>query len=233
MSGSAVGRTAITSASGQYLLEQLPAGTIQFRVTKAEFQNFEANAQVSLSTTTFNMLVRRECSPWPEQVRDMMAKLSLPRGLCLIRQPNGRVSNYQAQTRTVYLRIGSPVGGEIGALTHELGHAHQHQAVLEAGLSEPGFDDDFIPKWVSTREGTRFVQYTGWQHDLTADQHRPPFGWTENCERWSCGFQNPLEDAAEFTTNYYNVSNIFRRSDAQLQASAPNRFQWAREFLPK
>ena len=163
----------------------------------------------------------------------MMSKLSLPSGLCLIRQQNGRGSNYRTETRTVYLRMGSPVGGEIAALTHELGHAHQHQVVLEAGLSEPGFDDDFIPNWASTHEGTRFVQLTGWRHDPTADQHRPPFGWKESCERWACGYQNPLEDAAEFTSNYYNVNNIYNRSDAQLQASAPNRFQWAQAFLPK
>ena len=163
-----------------------------------------------------------------------MTKLSLPSGLCLIRQPNGGGSNYSTQARTVYLRSGSPVGGEIAALTHELFHAHQHQAVLDAGLGEPGFDDTFVPKWVATREGTRFVALTGWRNDPAADQRYPPFGWTESCERqWGCGYQNPLEDAAEFASNYYNVNNVYNTSDAALQSSAPKRFQWAQEFLRK
>ncbi len=225
VSGTAAGRFATSTATGEYRLEELPPGDIQLRTSKAGFQPLEATAQVSSSVTALNLMVRRECSPWPAQVLDMMSKLSMPSGLCLIRQQNGRVSNYQTQTRTVYLRMGSPVGGELGALTHELGHAHQHQATLEAGLSEPGFDDDFVPKWASTREGTRFVQLTGWRHDPAADQNRPPFGWTESCERWSCGYQNPIEDAAEFTSNWYR---------GQIQErDAPNRFQWAREFLPR
>ncbi len=229
--GPVAGRSAMTTGSGEYRLEELPTRNIQLRITKAGFQTLETSAQVSPSIATANLLVRRECSAWPAQILDMMSRLSMPSGLCLIRQQNGRVSNYQTQTRTVYLRMGAPVGGELGALTHELGHAHQHQAVLEAGLSEPGFDDDFIPKWVSTREGTRFVQLTGWRHDPAADQNRPPFGWTENCERWSCGYQNPVEDSAQFTSNWYNVGSVYVGQD--LQRDAPNRSQWAREFLPR
>ena len=227
-SGPAGGRSTTTSASGSYRLEELPPGTIQLLVTKEGFQDLPETTEVSSDTSVFDMLVRRNCSPWPSEVQHIMARLSLPSGLCLIRQPNGRSSNYHTQTRTVYLRGGSPATGEVGSLAHEIAHAHQHQVVLEAGLGEPGFDDDFIPKWVSTREGASFVELTGWRHDPNADQRRPPFGWSEGpCEPWSCGYPNPLEDAAEFTAYYYG----FGLGDPRV--TAPERFRWAEEFIPR
>ena len=229
-SGSAQGRSDTSDDRGRYRLEELPEGMLTLSLSKNGFQDLETTAQVSSRPRTLNILIRRECSPWPPEVQRMRNTLSLPRGLCLIRQPNGRTSNYQTQTRTIFLRRGAPATGELGSLAHELGHAHQHQAVLAAGLGEPGFDDDFIPKWVRTREGRRFIEVTGWRHNPSADQNRPPFGWTEGqCEPWSCGIPNPLEDSAEFIAAYFDVTNSWSPGD--LRRQAPNRYKWAEEFF--
>lgn len=236
LEGAASGRSAVTAGNGGYRLEELPIGTVRLRITKTGFQALDASAQVTSSGAATNLLVRRDCSEWPAQILEMMSRLTLPSGLCLVRQPSGRVSNYHAVTRIVYLRGGSPVGGELGTLAHELGHAHQHQAILAAGLAEPGSDEDFIPKWASTSEGRRFVQLTGWRHDPSADQRNPPFGWSESCEQWSCGYQNPIEDSAQFTANWYNPGGVFtgrQGGPEELGRSAPNRSTWASEFLPR
>jgi len=46
VSGVAAGRNSVTSISGEYRLQELPAGPIQVRVTKTGFQDFESTVQV-------------------------------------------------------------------------------------------------------------------------------------------------------------------------------------------
>jgi hypothetical protein len=70
----------------------------------------------------------------------------------------------------------------------------------------------------------RFLELTGWRSDGSV--------WIERCEPWSCGYANPIEDAAEFTAVWYFPDLHGFRGNA-LQQNAPARFQWAQQYLPK
>lgn len=220
------GTSNLTGAMGDFRIQDVPRGNATVQVTKSGYQGFEQS--VNIDSAEFRIDIgnlRKECSTWPADIRPVMSRLRLPPGLCLIRQPNGRGSSYDQDVRTVYLRSGSPVGGELDAMAHELFHAHQHQHILESGLPDPSIfvRDSMVNAWVQTREGRRFVELAGWRE--TAGR------WVENCERWSCGYPNPLEDAAVFMTVWFNPNGV--HGSPNLERDAPQRSRWASEFFSR
>ena len=168
-----------------------------------------------------------------------MERLSVPEGLCLIRfsdpsetPPYLREAgaSYEAVSREVWYLFGSPVGGELNALAHEVCHAHQHRAVLDAGLpvkSNRGWGDEnsWGLSWIQTQEGKDFIETTGW--------HLENGTWIEQAEPWSSGYANPLEDAAELCATWYNPGNAKGNlgGPAYLSNYAPLRYQWAQQWL--
>jgi len=141
----------------------------------------------------------------------------VPEGLCFLRIGSTLTSYYDARVSTVYLGAGSPVGGELAALAHEVCHAHQHRVIVNGGLTVTSNLDS----WYQTAEGKDFVMVTGWR--LVDGK------WIENCERWSCGYPNPLEDAAEFCANWYGK---LYGGGSDVQQYAPLRYAWAIRSFP-
>jgi hypothetical protein len=229
-------KSSTTAADGTFSLPEIHAATITLHLTKDGYQVLDVPVTVP-QTLNITPTVRRVCEDWPpEIVRDELSRLPVVENLCLVTFLDAnQASNYVAQLRTVFYRSPAPGTGRVGALCHELGHAHQHRMILDAGLGEPGFDDTFVPMYASTREGQRLVELTGWLHDAAARQGFPPFGWACNNRDpdlpfWnSCGYQNPIEDGAQFTCNWYNPGGVHNFNPL----SAAARAQWAREYLPK
>ena len=159
----------------------------------------------------------RPCVPWPPAVNDMLQRLPVVEGLCLVRAPGTGPSQYIARDRTVVYVSPAPASGEIGSIAHEICHAHQHRVALDAG-TYPGP----LLGWLASPEGTDFVEITGWR----LDDDR----WIEQSEPWSFGYPNPLEESAQFCAAYYNASGFFDAAD--LRRSAPLRYEWATRWLP-
>ena len=164
----------------------------------------------------------RSCSPWPAELSEMLAKLPVPDGLCLIRMPGSGPSYYDAGSRASVYVSPSPVHGELGAISHENGHAHQHRVALDAGTSGE------LLGWLATAEGSSFVDIVGWRRDGVA--------WTAPCEcNQNCGPTvgppNPLEDAAQYIAFWYNPGGVFNPID--LRRNCPRHYQWLERWIPQ
>lgn len=224
-------KTVVTDASGQYNLEAVST-RVRLRATREGYQDQEKEVQVNGNTMTVNFVMVRTCSPWPGELRAMMAQLGIADfGTCLVRFPSSQPSNYVATQRTVYYRSPSPVGGELGALAHELCHVRQHKAVLDAGKPDPKHDGESVPWWANTTEGGSFVDLTGWRL-ANPGGPAPSFGWVESPEPWGAGYTNPTEDNAEACAFWHNPGNDPRRGKEKLTQFAPKRAEWMRRWMP-
>lgn len=234
--GTSAGKSAMTDSSGQYVMSAVLPGTFAIRASREGYQAQERQVQVAADLVA-NFVMIPTCESWPVELSSMMARLPLPDGLCLVRRPSAQPSNYVAVQRVVYYRSPSPGtdnggrGGEIGAIAHEICHAHQHRAILDSGRPEPKHDGEMVPWWTETPAGRGFVEVTGWRLQNPGGP-APSFGWVEQCESWGCGYANPLEDSAETCAFWYNATNDSRRGPQRLSQAAPRRAQWARQWLP-
>ncbi|MFA5897575.1 MAG: carboxypeptidase-like regulatory domain-containing protein [Hyphomicrobium sp.] len=228
--GPNAGTSAMSDASGQYSIPGVLAGTFNLRAALNGYQTQERSTTLATDMTV-NFVMVRDCSPWPSALAPMMARMSLVSNLCLVRWPSNQASNYVASQRVVYYRSPSPVGGELAAIAHELCHVHQHRVILDSGRSDPAHDGEFVPAWTETAEGRSFVELTGWRLGSPGGQ-APGFGWVEACERWSCGYANPIEDNAEACAYWSNPGNDAGRGKQPLQEFAPRRAEWMRRWLP-
>lgn len=222
-----------------------------------------AIAQPSSSPTPFPPppVALAGCEPWPNSLGDMFAKLPLPDGLCFKRDPEGVILGrnrggwYDALTKTVwvgYLSTFDPEPTTHFILLHELCHAHQHWAVLQAGFAEwigdPNHPDS---KWhwlrynLDTREGQEHMAAGGYTFLGPGGQCTQPYDLpcysadTTKCE----GFCNssgprmpPLEDSAEFCMFWYSHSSLGPPTTIPdrdgLKKSYPRRHAWATKWLP-
>lgn len=228
--GPSSGMSTSTDASGRYSIPDVLAGALNLRATLDGYQTQERSTTLS-SDTTVNFVMIRNCSPWPTALAPMMARMSLVSDLCLVRWPSSQVSNYVPSQRVVYYRSPSAVGGELAAIAHELCHVHQHRVILDSGRSDPAHDGEFVPAWTETMEGRSFVELTGWRLGSPGAQ-APSFGWIEACERWSCGYTNPIEDNAEACAYWHNPGGDSGRGKQPLAEFAPRRAEWMRRWLP-
>ena len=224
------GKSATTDSAGQYSLSDVVEGQFHLRAALNGYQTQDRSTDLS-GDLTVNFVMVRNCSPWPSALAPMMARMSLVEDLCLVRWPSKHVSNYVAAQRVVYYRSPSPAGGELGAMAHELCHAHQHRVILDSGKSDPKHDGEFVPRWTETAEGRSFVELTGWRLANPGAQ-APTFGWVEACERWGCGYPNPIEDNAEACAFWHNPGDDSKRGKEALTEFAPNRAAWMRRWLP-
>ena len=225
LDGPNAGKSTDTGSDGAYQLSLL-AGGLTVSATKNGYQRKDISLTLSASTTQ-DIDIKQVCDPWPSEASEILAKLTMPNDLCFVQVSTPAVTSfYSAVARTVFVRVQDLAGGNV--VRHELGHAHQHRVILEAGLPDPRFDDTFVPRWVMTPEGDDFIRLTGWRLDAPS-QNAPSFGWIEKCESgWSCGYPNPIEDSAQFTADYFGPA-----SPSQLQVRAPLRFQWASRWLKR
>lgn len=182
------------------------------------------------------------CSPWPDALGDMLARLTVPESLCLIRANSGGSSEYRPRTRRVIYNSPSPCGdcdGELDAIAHEICHAHQHRAILDAGIPDinvPDEGDWMVSRWMTTTEGGEYLQAGGWVFlGLGGACTRTPQEecWNKtSCEMELCRQANPVEDNAVFCAMWYNPGNSSRWSRPKLISNAPRRSAWAMKWLP-
>lgn len=226
-------RTATTDATGQYSLEVTASSTYRVKTEREGYQTQEREVTAAGSTMTVDFVMVRNCSPWPDELGPMMARLGLSDfGVCLVEWLSSQPSNYVAAQRTVYYRSPSPVGCKLAALAHELCHTWQHKVILESGKEDPKHDGEFVPWWTTeTPEGKHFVEITGWRH-LNPGGPAPGFGWVESPEPWSAGYPNPIEDHAEACAFWHNPGNDSRRGKSPLTTFAPRRAEWMRRWMP-
>lgn len=230
--GANTGKTAETGIDGSYTIGGLLGGSFILSATKDGYQ--QKNSTVTLSgSMTQDIDIRQTCDPWPREATEMLTKLTMPSDLCFVRVVTAaRYSFYSAVARTVFVRAEDLTGvhADGNVVRHELGHAHQHRVILDAGLPDPRFDDTFIPRWAATPDGQNFLELTGWRFDQSqARPDNPSAGWIERCEPGWCGYPNPTEDSAQVTAHYFGPNS----RQSQLRDGAPLRFQWATRWLPR
>jgi hypothetical protein len=155
----------------------------------------------------------RDCAAWPPEVAAVLQILPTPPGVCLIRGSDpsgcgGTGACYFHATRTVLFLFNPGRNTDFATLTHEVCHAHQHFLVLQAGLPERPFDQN----WYQTAQGKSF---------LAADLEPWLSGWVP---------PNPLEDMADTCALWYIATH---EQLAILNVFMPKRLHWAQEWLPK
>lgn len=152
------------------------------------------------------------CDDWPERVAEVLAVLQVPDGLCFQRlltaTGEGAAGEYRAGDRLAVYRWAPPTGGEVGVVTHEACHAHQHWHLLRQGMG------DHLNNWIDTDEGQAFVAASdaalaraGTVTPIAAD----PWG------------SAPLEDFAQVCNLWFNpqiYGSFFFDSYPELQAFA-------------
>lgn len=113
----------------------------------------------------------------------------------------------------------------IKMFAHEIYHAHQHRMIVDAGLSDPAFQQPPAQQLFElTAEGEAFFAATGWQREgleqYSGGGEDEPDGWI--VPDWAIHF--PYEDFAEVCALLYSDRNL-------LRTTAPRRYQFAQDWL--
>jgi hypothetical protein len=185
------------------------------------------------------------CEPWPLYMAELFAKLPLPDGLCLkYVSPSelnvGSGADYNAANRTVRMGVFPEFPVSQTGFSHELCHAHQHWAILQAGFPDQAPNDHngpgyFIKYLLNTREGQEYMAATGYTFlGLGGECTRESLPVCYSVEVSKCeGFcnstiprMNPYEDNAEFCSFWY------ARDRTTLPRFYPRRVGWATVWLP-
>lgn len=213
--GRDTGKAAVTDGFGTYTIPDL-SGQVTVRAEKEGYEPDTKNLSVNSSATAdFNI---HPITPWPAELSNMLNKLSVPDGLRLREVPQWqpRKSFYHHIYRIVVYISPSPTHGKVGAIAHEIGHAHQHRLVLDTGREL----HDWVRDWAATPEGKDYLEITGWQ----VSGPEPP------CELWGCGYPNALEDNAQFCAQWFDPTPPHTGPE-YLRQVAPKRYQWATKWL--
>ena len=185
------------------------------------------------------------CEPWPLYMAELFAKLPLPDGLCLkYVSPSelnvGSGADYNGWNRTVRMGVFPEFPVNQVGFSHELCHAHQHWAILQAGFPDQAPNDHngpgyFIKYLLNTREGQEYMAATGYTYlGLGGACTRESLPVCYSVEVAKCeGFcnsttprMNPYEDNAEFCSFWY------ARDRSTLPRFYPRRVEWAKVWLP-
>jgi hypothetical protein len=163
------------------------------------------------------------CSAWPPAIADILAVLTVPDGLCLLRYPSPAeapafVRNiggiYFGDPPAIYFVPGVALGSETAVLAHEVCHAHQDRVARDAGYTGLG------EGWYRTAAGADYIRSTGW----TREGDR----WIEPSEPIASGWPDPAEDNAGLCALWFDPAfgpHFVRRWE-------PIRFAWAQRWLP-
>jgi hypothetical protein len=182
------------------------------------------------------------CTAWPASLGDIFSRLPLPENLCLLRETSPLASEYRPAGRKVIYRNPSPAGGEIHSIVHELDHAHQHRAILNAGMPDISVMDEgdwLQSNWMRTPEGIEYLQAAGYAYlgpSASCTRSVQPGCWRQDPASAEMGFTlssygNPMEDNAEFCAIWQNLANLPMWSRSEVARLAPKRAAWAQKYL--
>ena len=168
------------------------------------------------------------CSVWPSEIADILAVLTTPDGLCLVRYPGaaeapaymrGFDGMYFPGLRTI-VYVAGVEDRETAVLAHEVCHAHQDRVTRdEVGM-------ELVEGWDRTAMGQDYLQATGWRRQgdrwVVQPESSPkrPDGISSSTD--------PLEDNAGTCALWFDPAFGPRF----LRRWAPIRFAWAQRWLP-
>jgi hypothetical protein len=168
------------------------------------------------------------CSAWPSEVAEVLAVLSTPDGLCLVRYPSvaeapafvqGLDGIYFPDPPTIHY-VAGVASGETGVLAHEVCHAHQDRVTQDEGLTE------FFEGWYRTAPGMDYLRTTGWR--LQGGRWTAGSSATSKRPEAISNRASALEDNAVTCALWFDPA----RGPHFLRRWAPSRFAWAQRWLP-
>ena len=152
----------------------------------------------------------------------MLQALSVPSGLCFRWLEPGQISGYNPPTRTANVGYAESATGYLTVVAHEVCHAYQHQAALDAGFED---DSNIVPNWILTPAGIDFIATTGWSLENGL--------WIEQGEAGYYGYPHPVEDNAQLCAIWFDPAQYWANSSpSYLENWAPIRYAWAQQWLP-
>jgi hypothetical protein len=168
------------------------------------------------------------CSAWPSAIADILAVLSAPDGLCLVRYTSlDEAPSFMKEFDGLYfsnpstiLYVDGSAASETATLAHEVCHAHQDRVAHDEVGTELGIG------WYRTLAGTDYLRAAGWkpQGDGWALQpnlaSKRPDGVSSTT--------SPLEDNAGTCALWFDPA----LGPRFLRRWAPTRFEWAQRWLP-
>ena len=239
MAGPRAGERTSTDSNGRYLFPDVAAGTLHLRVERARFEAKEVlvhrqhpTALANGDVPNFpedpqrhpgNILIGQR---WPDEVRFILRETLVVHDLLYIdggtSPPDlymagyygrGLVVAYSNQNTHPLARVSL-----LGTFAHEIAHAHQ-----DALTNVDGSGDFF--SWVDSPEGKAFEEARNkdWEEFGKTDYDLIP------------GYGRLIENAAQTCTLYWSAETRWSELGRykKLEISAPHRFKWAAEWLPK
>ena len=241
MSGPRSGEQSVTDAEGWYFFPNVRGDELHLRVEKDCLEPKEVfvhrlgpttlrNRSVSVFNGDPQMLpgVILMGHAWPERIREVLEQTVLPPDLLLVAGPYNRSGNAPAgafYTDGGVVVAATPEEGLYWYLLHEIGHAHQHAVALLNGGRSTG-------DWVQTPEGISFLEARAadWETVGKLPYEDPEHEFAGDGAEY---FISPLENSAEIFQYWWREKLGRQLIWGHLAGVAPNRFQWAEEYLKK
>jgi hypothetical protein len=182
------------------------------------------------------------CEAWSALLGDQFSRMSVVANLCLVREASTAASEYKFSTRRVIYRNPAPASGEIGSISHEICHAHQHRVILDSGTPDINVQDEGDwgeLKWMATLEGAEYLVAAGYTYlgpSATCTRSVQPGCWSQSAAGSEMGFAlssygNPMEDNAQFCATWYNPGGLTMWAKSAVTSNAPRRSAWAEKYL--
>ena len=238
MTGPRSGESTVTDRNGRYRFLNISGNSLHLRADRPYFEPKEVIVHRSQPTTLLNGSVPNyfrepQKEPgniligqaWPDEVRFILEETLLPHDLLYLeygRAIGNRAGSYAGGLVILYSESLSNPSDVLAIFAHELAHAHQHAiASIDGSASTP----DAWSLWLNSPEGKAFAaaRAKDWEEVGMAEYDHDPY------------FRDRLhESAAEIAAHYWGVrSGQWTTPRGNFREVAPNRYQWATEWLPK
>ena len=237
MAGPRTGERIVTDRNGRYRFLNIPSDSLHLHTYRPRFEPKEAIVYRTQPTTLSdgsrmnywrdpqqqpgNILIGQV---WPDEVRFILEETLLPYDLLYIEYGTSDYSIGFYGSGFVVLFSDSMRGPSyfLPTLAHELMHAHQHAIAAIDGSAGPLEID---PLWLSSPEGKAYA--------AAREKDWAEFG-KASYDHLSYYRDDLTESSAEIAAYYWGTDRWEpgpRLRD--LEKKAPNRLQWAAEWLPK
>ena len=236
MTGSRAGESIVTDRNGRYRFLNIPGNSLRLRTERRHYEPKEVIVHRSYPATLAdgsdpnywrdpqeqpgNILIGQR---WPDAVRFILEGTVLPYDLLYIEYGSADDANGWYGDGFVILYSDSMrTQSFLPTLAHELMHAHQH-AIASIDGSEHPFDALSI--WRDSPEGRAYAaaRAKDWAEVGEVAYDRIPH------------YRDSLAESAAEIAAYYWGKNRWKPKSRHnnLEETAPNRFKWAAEWLPK
>ena len=237
--GPRAGESTVTDLNGRYRFLNIPGDFLYLRTDRPRYEPKEVIVYRSQPTALAdgsvpnyrkdpqrqpgNILIGHV---WPYEVRFILEETLLPYDLLYIEYGTSDVGFggwYNSGLVGLYQElVGSPQSF-LGAVAHELAHAHQHAIISVDGSRNSS--DAIRQLWPDSPEGRAYAaaRAKDWAEVGETIPDQNPY------------YRNNLYEAAAETASYYWGVNrwVIEAVWGNEKETAPNRYRWAAEWLPK